>query len=109
MACKMGGQITTSIQSNVDRKRDGDTIPFENLAPVSPPIFEGDYWVNEFLRLHRAASSRNTGSDGMDRDVNRRRSRELLKSLTGSIRSSGIRSTCRSSSFEDPGLLQNYH
>ena len=37
MACKMGGQITTSAQSNVDRKRDGDIIPFENLAPCHPP------------------------------------------------------------------------
>ena len=57
-------------------------IPQEHLAPVAPPIFEGDYWVNEFLRLHRAAVARTVGNDGMDRDANRRKSRELLKLLT---------------------------
>ena len=38
MACKMGGQITSSAQSSVDRKRETGDIPFENLAPVSPPF-----------------------------------------------------------------------
>ena len=57
-------------------------IPQEHLAPVAPPIFEGDYWVNEFLRLHRAAVARTVGNDGMDRDANRRKSRELLKFCT---------------------------
>ena len=82
MACKTGGQVAASVQSEQDRKNGTDAIPHENLAPVAPPIFEGDYWVNEFLRLHRAASARTTGNDGMDRDVNRRKSREMLKTLT---------------------------
>ena len=55
----------------------------EPNGPISAPIFEGDYWVNEFLRMHRVAISRTATEDGQDRDLNRRKARDWLKQLLG--------------------------
>ena len=50
-------------------------------APVCPPVFEGDYWVTECLRVHRLMMGRSKGCDGQDRGVNQRKCRDLLKDL----------------------------
>jgi len=50
-------------------------------APICPPVFEGDYWVIECARLHRCATSRSRSDDGQEKDANKRRAREILKSL----------------------------
>jgi hypothetical protein len=50
-------------------------------VPVCPPVFEGDFWVNECLRVHRSVVTRTRGDDGQERDVNKRRAREMIKSL----------------------------
>ena len=52
-----------------------------DVVPVCPPVFEGDFWVNEFLRLHRLAESRATGADGRDILVNQKKARDLVKNL----------------------------
>eukprot|EP00606_Chrysophyceae_sp_TOSAG23-5_P000811 GSChrysophyteH2.ASY1.ANO1.1617.1 assembled CDS len=50
-------------------------------APICPPIFEGDFWVNEYIRLHRLINNRMSGDDGKDVDANRRKAREWLKNI----------------------------
>jgi Bromodomain/Zinc finger, ZZ type len=50
-------------------------------APVCPPVFEGDFWVTECLRVHRLVMGRSKGCDGQDRGVNQRKCRDLLKDL----------------------------
>ena len=50
-------------------------------APVCPPVFEGDFWVTECLRVHRLMMARSKGCDGQDRGVNQRKCRDLLKDL----------------------------
>lgn len=61
----------------------------EEQAPVCPPVFEGDFWVNECLRVHRSVISRSRGDDGQERDVNKRKAREMLKTLS-SMQCSGL-------------------
>ena len=50
-------------------------------APVCPPVFEGDFWVTECMRVHRLVMGRSKGCDGQDRGVNQRKCRDLLKDL----------------------------
>ena len=54
---------------------------FGERVPVSPPLFEGDFWVNECIRLHKTALSRAKSVDGHDKIVNQRRSRDILKHI----------------------------
>lgn len=49
--------------------------------PCCPPVFDGDFWVNECLRVHGAIESRAKGSSWEDKALNHRRCRDLLKSL----------------------------
>lgn len=56
---------------------------------VCPPIFDGDYWVNEFQRLHRQIAQRvgpnayenKQDTSITDVSINVRRARDLLKEL----------------------------
>ena len=50
-------------------------------VPVCPPLFDGDFFVNECARLYKVAQSRAKGVDGFDKVVNLRKARELLKHL----------------------------
>ena len=77
-------------------------------VPICPAIYEGDYWVNEFMRLHRSVQSRlkaaatasakkqtgsvmigrsasynalSNGSAHNDKPSNHRKCREILKSI----------------------------
>lgn len=51
------------------------------VIPICPPIFEGDLWVLESLRVNRSIQSICKGSDGGDVSVNQRKCRELLRHL----------------------------
>jgi hypothetical protein len=55
--------------------------PSTCVTPVCPPVFEGDYWVNECNRVYKLVHLRAKGLDGQDRHVNQRRCREMLKVL----------------------------
>ncbi|CAE7637700.1 GTE10, partial [Symbiodinium microadriaticum] len=50
-------------------------------TPVCPPVFEGDFWVNECSRVYRLVQMRARGLEGQDRHVNQRRCREMLKQM----------------------------
>lgn len=50
-----------------------------HMSPVCPPVFEGDYWVNECIRVYKLVHLRIKGLDGQDCHVNQRRCREILK------------------------------
>ena len=50
-------------------------------APIAPPIFEGDFWVNECLKVYRNVLARAKGGDGNDKMANHRDARELIKTL----------------------------
>jgi hypothetical protein len=73
----------TAIASVRGRKEAEPHLPGSEEAPICPPIFEGDFWVNECLRVHRLVLSRSKGCDGQDRSVNQRRCRDVLKQLMG--------------------------
>lgn len=49
--------------------------------PVCPPIFEGDFWVNESSRIYRLVQARSKGIDGQDKNINIRKCRDILKQL----------------------------
>lgn len=49
--------------------------------PVSPPIFEGDYWVNECAKVYRVVLGRAKNGDGNDKMTNHRDARELIKTM----------------------------
>lgn len=50
-------------------------------VPTCPPIFEGDFWVNECSRVYRLVEGRAKGVEGQDRNVNQRKCRDILKSV----------------------------
>ena len=49
--------------------------------PVCPPVFEGDFWVNECSRVYKLVQMRAKDLEGQDRPVNQRRCREILKQM----------------------------
>lgn len=50
-------------------------------APICPPVFEGDMWVNDCSRAYRLVQVRSKSSEGQDRNLNQRKCREALKML----------------------------
>lgn len=73
---------SSSSSSGRHGKLDGTTAGGEpEDAPVCPPVFEGDFWVTECMRVHRLVMGRSKGCDGQDRGVNQRKCRDLLKDL----------------------------
>ena len=76
-ASSSGLEVSLSVGSMAKVEEDAK----REMVPVCPPVFEGDYWVNECLRVHRSVVNRSRGDDGQDRDVNKRKVREILKSL----------------------------
>jgi len=75
--------LTLKAQQEADEIAREQRESGEPNAPICPPVFEGDFWVNEFLRMHRLAVTRSATEDGQDRDLNRRKAREWLKLLMG--------------------------
>jgi Bromodomain/Zinc finger, ZZ type len=73
---------SSSSSSGRHGKLDGTTAGGEpEDAPICPPVFEGDFWVTECMRVHRLVMGRSKGCDGQDRGVNQRKCRDLLKDL----------------------------
>jgi hypothetical protein len=66
--------LLASKAGNINRETE---IP----PPVCPPIFEGDFWVNECDRVYHLVQVRSKGVEGQDKNVNLRKCRDLLKSL----------------------------
>jgi hypothetical protein len=54
----------------------------ETPVPICPPVFDGEFWVNEAVRAARLVQGRAKGGDGQDRLTNQRKCRDLLKSLS---------------------------
>jgi hypothetical protein len=52
----------------------------ENTSlPICPPIFEGDLWVMEWVKVSRNAIRSRGGGDGKDKSINQRRCRDLMR------------------------------
>ena len=54
------------------------------IAPICPPIFEGDLWVMEWVKVSKSVSNRVKGvkaGTGKDKVYNTRRMKELLRSI----------------------------
>jgi hypothetical protein len=51
------------------------------VAASCPPVFEGDYWITECLRIIRLQQQRLKGYDGQDANANTRKCRDVLKHL----------------------------
>jgi hypothetical protein len=50
------------------------------LIPVCPPVFEGDMWVIDFVnRVYRLIQLRSKSNEGLDRNINQRKCREIVK------------------------------
>lgn len=54
---------------------------FGKYLPISPPIFEGDFWILECARIYRLMSTKGIGINGRDIALNQRRAKELIKHL----------------------------
>jgi hypothetical protein len=81
-ASNTAGASSSSSVTKV--KKEGEAGPTSvEEAPICPPVFEGDYWVNEYNRVHRLILSRSKGCDGQDHAVNQRKFRDALKQLMG--------------------------
>lgn len=68
-----------NLESEVSIK---SSIIQNDLVPISPPIFEGDYWVNECLRLTKLYRNRDQGlieHKGLNLAKNQKKVREILK------------------------------
>ena len=50
-------------------------------APICPPLFEGDYWVNESLNAYKSLSKNKNFGDSIEKTTNQRRCREILRSI----------------------------
>lgn len=59
----------------------GANITSDVTPPICPPIFEGDFWVNESARVYRLVQARSKGIDGQDKNINLRKCRDILKQL----------------------------
>jgi hypothetical protein len=56
--------------------------PAGNTVPVCPPVFEGDFWVTECVRVYRLVHTRTQGVRyDKDKTLNQRKCRETLKTL----------------------------
>ena len=55
------------------------SVSDQNVLVQCPPVFEGDFWVIEYIRVHRLVQSRVKSGD--DVVVNQRRCRDLLKQI----------------------------
>lgn len=51
------------------------------MIPLSPPVFDGDFWVLEFLRLHKNLLNRQNAVNTKDIQANLKRLKDLMKEL----------------------------
>jgi hypothetical protein len=73
---------TVTDHHHNDSKDNNDKYGYINMeVPISPPLFEGDFWVNECVRIHRSLYTRAKSSDGLDATTNLRKAKEILKQL----------------------------
>eukprot|EP01041_Mallomonas_annulata_P003895 gene3895-7772_t len=72
--------LSSVSSSNNNNGSFAATLPSDQI-PVCPPVFEGDFWVNECLRVHRVVKSRAKCTDGEDKAANQRQARDMLKNL----------------------------
>jgi len=49
-------------------------------VPICPPLFEGDFWVNESLNVYKILS-KSKNFESVEKTANQRRCREILRSL----------------------------
>jgi hypothetical protein len=71
-------------QGEVSEENGGETLDNSSCSmnPFScPPIFDGDYWVLEFLKLHRIQAQKSKLTNEQSHTSNFRKCRDILKSL----------------------------
>lgn len=78
--------MTRNASKCLNQSLDGGIFFDENMysmetAPFSPPVFEGDYWVVECLKLYRGVQGRVKGAQDNDIMITNRRAREVIKEL----------------------------
>lgn len=76
--------VTTSCLSQISFPwKQNDNVQEHSIIPVSAPIFEGDYWVDQFRKIHGIVMSRSSSSVFSLSDItgNHRRARDLIKDL----------------------------
>ena len=50
-------------------------------APICPPLFEGDFWVNESLSAYKSLSKNKNFGDSVEKTTNQRKCREILRTI----------------------------
>lgn len=98
---EIGGKISTSILME-DESSELELInSYESRKEADcPPIFEGDYWIQEYLRLHRIYMHKSRINSDQKSYANYRRCRDLIKSMINKPIAAAFRSPV------DPVLLQ---
>ena len=71
----------TIQQSLNDDNPSDDCMSNLETPPLCPPIFEGDYWVVECLKLYKGVQGRVKGAQDNDVMVTNRKARELIKDM----------------------------
>ena len=73
---------------------DSDACKSSLIQPICPPVFEGDFWINECIRLHRymvnkaksasgrSVSSKSAAGPFAEKAVNLKSARDILKRIT---------------------------
>lgn len=76
ISSKSSNQLMGNTSGNTE-----DTEYDVSQVPVCPPVFEGDMWVNDILRVHKLVQLRSKNVDGRDKNANIRRCRDILKNI----------------------------
>jgi hypothetical protein len=50
-------------------------------APICPPLFEGDFWVNESLNAYKSLTKSKNFGESVEKTTNQRKCREILRSI----------------------------
>lgn len=60
----------------------GSAIGDDDLeAPICPPLFEGDFWVNESHNAYKSLSKNKNAGESIEKTTNQRRCREILRTI----------------------------
>ena len=81
--------VSTSSQS-LSSASTLSVAPSSHL-PVCPPVFEGDFWVLEYIRLHRVVMQRNRFTSDQQTGVNQKKCKDIIKVLLTKPMSSPFR------------------
>jgi hypothetical protein len=70
----------SNFTNNAEKPKIYSSFLLETV-PISPPLFDGDFWVSESLRCHKLIKNKSKSINGLEPSLNQRKVREILKQL----------------------------